>query len=446
MMGMLKTRSEWKWIAVLLIVVCSGQAETKVIKNFTLINGTGQPALPKAAMVVVDGRIDWVGPAAELKAPAGAATTDWSGKFVMPGIINLHGHLGNTIDLIQDPKNFTRANVEKQLKIYARYGVTTMLTMGSEKPLILQMRAEQRRTNMPGETRIYTALRGFTGEGGYPTSAPGMKGVPYEVTTLEQVRKDVAELAANQVDMVKIWVDDHLGRERKISFDLSKGIIENAHANHLKVAAHVFYLDDAKALVEAGLDGLAHSVRDRPVDQALIEAMKKRGVYQLPTLTRELSTFVFAQPGSMLDDPYLAPSVSPEMLRTLKSAEFQKQVAAEPDTAHGRAWYEMAKKNLKTLYDSGVKIGFGTDTGPPRRIQGYFEQVELERMAEAGLTPAQIIRIATKNSAEFLGANDIGTLEKGKWADLLVLGKDPLASMKNVRTIETVWIAGNRVN
>src|SRR4029077_2288748 len=108
------------------------------------------------------------------------------------------------------------------------------------------------------------------------------------------------------------------------------------------------------------------------------------------------------QPGSMLDDPYLAPSVSAEMLRTLKSAEFQKQVAAEPDTEHGRAWYEMAKKNLKTLYDAGVKIGFGTDTGPPRRIQGYFEQLELEMMAEAGLEPCQIIRTAARESAACL--------------------------------------------
>jgi imidazolonepropionase-like amidohydrolase len=446
MMGMLKIRSEWRWLGALLIAICGCHAETRVIKNFTLIDGTGRPALPNAAMVVVDGRIDWVGPAAGVKAPAGAAITDWSGKFVMPGIINLHGHLGNTIDLVQDPRNFTRANVEKQLKVYARYGVTTMLTMGSEQPLILEMRAEQRRTNMPGETRIYTALRGFTGEGGYPTSAPGMKGVPYEVTTVDQVRKDVAELAANHVDMVKIWVDDHLGRERKIPFDLSKAIIENAHANHLKVAAHIFYLDDAKALVNAGLHALAHSVRDKPVDRALIDAMKSRGVYQVPTLTRELSTFVFAQPGAMLDDPYLAPSVSPEMMRTLKSAEFQKQVAAEPDTAHGRAWLEMAKKNLKTLYDAGVRIGFGTDTGPARRIQGYFEQLELELMAESGLTPAQILPIATKNAAEFLGAKDLGTLESGKWADLLVLSKDPLASVKNVRTIETVWIAGNKVN
>ena len=182
-----------------------------------------------------------------------------------------------------------------------------------------------------------------------------MKGVPYEVTTVDQVRKDVAELAANKVDLVKIWVDDHLGRERKIPLDLAKNIIEEAHKKHLKVAAHVFYLDDAKVLVNAGLDALAHSVRDKPVDQALIDAMKKRGVYQLATLTRELSTFVFAQPGTMLDDPYLAPSVSGAMLRTLKSAEFQKQVAAEPDTEHGRAW--SAVENPRPLRIAAARAG-----------------------------------------------------------------------------------------
>ncbi len=430
-----------------LLLVSSAWAETKVIRNFTLIDGATSAPLPNAAMVIVDGRIQWVGPAADLKPPARVTATDLSGKFVMPGIINLHGHLGNTVDLAQDPKNFTRANVEKQLKTYAHYGVTSVLTMGSEQPLILQLRAEQRRTNRPGETRIFAALRGFTGEGGYPTTVPGMKGVPYEVSTVAQVRKDVAELAAHKVDIVKIWVDDHLGKEKKIPFDLSKAIIENAHANHLKVAAHVFYLDDAKALVNAGLDGLAHSVRDKPVDDELIAAMKERGAWQMAaTLSREASAFLFAQPGSMLDDPFFAPSVSPDVLRTLKSPEFQRKVAAEPDTAHGRAWLEMAKKNLKKLYDSGVKCGFGTDTGPPRRIQGYFEHLEMELMADTGLTPLQIITIATKNSADCLGASDLGTLQKGKWADLIVLGSDPLANIKNTRTIEAVWIAGNKVN
>src|SRR6266404_5956624 len=112
-----------------LLLVSSAWAETKVIRSFTLIDGAGLQPLPNAAMVIVDGRIQWVGPAADLKPPAGVAVIDLSGKFVMPGIINLHGHLGNTVDLAQDPKNFTRANVESQLKTYSSYGVTTMLTM-----------------------------------------------------------------------------------------------------------------------------------------------------------------------------------------------------------------------------------------------------------------------------------------------------------------------------
>jgi imidazolonepropionase-like amidohydrolase len=163
------------------------------------------------------------------------------------------------------------------------------------------------------------------------------------------------------------------------------------------------------------------------------------------TLTREASTFVFAKPSPMLNDPFFAPSVSANTLRTLKDPAFQSQVAAEPDAAHGREWLEMAKKNLKTLVDAGVKCGFGTDTGPPRRIQGYFEHWEMELMAEAGLTPQQIITIATRNSAEFLGANDLGVLKRGKWADLIVLGANPLENIKNTRTIESVWIAGNKV-
>jgi imidazolonepropionase-like amidohydrolase len=102
-------------------------------------------------------------------------------------------------------------------------------------------------------------------------------------------------------------------------------------------------------------------------------------------------------------------------------------------------------ENLKKLSDSGVKIGFGTDSGPPARFQGYFEQWELQLMVESGLTPMQVITDATHNAAEFLGAKDLGTLERGKWADLIVLGKNPLDDIHNTRAIEMVMIAGNKI-
>ncbi len=419
-------------------------AETLVLENFTLIDGNGGPPIANAAIVITDGRIKWAGPKAGLKSPAGSERRDLSGKFIMPGIINLHSHLGNGVDLTQDPKNFTSENLARQLALYASYGVTSTVSMGSDQDLIFAVRAAQR-IGRPRETRIFTAGRGFTGPAGYPTSAPGMKGVPYEVSSVEEVRKNVADLAAKKVDLVKIWVDDHLGKERKIPMDLSKAIIAEATRRKIKVAAHVFYLDDSKALVKAGLRALAHSVRDKDVDDELISAMKSSGAYQIATLTREISTFFFAKPGELVNDPYFTRGLSPSVATLLKTPDFQKRMLADPDYPHGAEWLAMARKNLKKLSDAGVKIGFGTDTGPPRRFQGFFEQWEMELMVEAGMTPMQVITSASKTAAEYLGeSKNLGTLQAGKWADLIVLGRNPLENIRNTRSIETVLIAGNK--
>jgi imidazolonepropionase-like amidohydrolase len=320
-----------------------------------------------------------------------------------------------------------------------------VLSMGTDQEPVYQLRADQR-AGRPRMTRIFTAGRGFTGVGGYPTTAQGMKGVPFEVASKEDVDKDVAWLAGKKVDIVKIWVDDHLGRDKKIPLDLAKAIIADAHHDGLKVAAHVFYLDDAKALIDAGLDGLAHSVRDKPVDDELIAAMKKRGAFQeAATLTREESTFIFAKPSPMLDDEFFTRGLSPSILATLKSAAYQQKIAADPDYSKYPEFLKQAMANLKKLSDSGVRIGFGTDSGPPARFSGYFEQWELELMVESGLTPTQVITDATRNAADFLLAKDLGTLERGKWADLIVINKNPLDNIRNTREIEFVMIAGNRI-
>jgi imidazolonepropionase-like amidohydrolase len=260
------------------------------------------------------------------------------------------------------------------------------------------------------------------------------------------VDQDVAQLAGKKVDVVKIWVDDHLGREKKIPLDLAKAIIADAHKHGVKVAAHVFYLDDAKALVDAGLDGLAHSVRDKPVDDELIASMKKHGAFQsAPTLAREESTFIFAKPAPFLDDPFFTRGVAPTVLATLRSPEYQHKVASDPDYAEYPRFLKMAMRNLKKLSEAGVEIGFGTDSGPPARFQGYSEHREMELMVTSGLTPMQVITDATRNAAEFLRAKDLGTLERGKWADLVVLSRNPLQDIRNTRAIEMVMIAGNRI-
>lgn len=422
--------------------------ETRVFQGFTLIDGTGKAALADAAMVITDGRITYVGAKKNLKIPAGKPEVmDLAGKFVIPGLINLHCHLGNTKRMGQDPKNFTRENVNEQLKIYAKNGVTSVLSMGSDQPLVFEMRAEQR-AGRPSLTRIYTAGRGFTGRAGYPTQAPGMKGVPYEVETEQQVIAAVKTEAAHKVDTLKIWVDDHLGKEKKISAALSAAIIREGMKYGIPTSAHVFYLSDAKQLIAAGLHGLGHSIRDQPVDDELIALMKKKQAWlAATTLTREYSVFAYPKGAPFADDPWFIRSADSADRETIKSAEYKKRMAAaDPHwPRYETEFIEIAKKNLKKLADAGVRFGFGTDTGPPGRFPGYFEHLEMEFMADAGLTPAQILNAATKSSAEFLGVGkSFGTLEKGKWADFVVMGKNPLQNIKNTRSVEQTWIAGNR--
>ncbi len=436
---------------VLLAAVIAWQAplfsEVKFLKNFSLIDGTDGKLRQGVSMVVTDGRITQVGSGA--KAPKGAEVIDLSGKVVMPGIIAGHGHLGNVRGFTQDPKNFTRENVDAQLKKYASYGVTSMVSMGSDQPLVFEIRKEQRE-GRPSVCRIITAGRGFTGKNGYPTSVPGMKGVPNEVGTVEEVNKAVDEQAAAKVDIIKIWMDDHLGKERKISPELAKAIITRAHSHGIKVAAHIFYREDARALIDGGLDMIVHSVRDKPVDPELIAMMKKKGAWQgAATLAREISMFYYAEPRPMFDDPFFLRGIGgpdSEVATRIKSSSWQQGLKKiDPDFDLYPGFFEQAKKNLKTLSDAGVNIGFGSDSGAsPVRFPGYFEHWEMELMKDAGLTTQQVLTSATRNIAKCLGIDkDFGTLEKGKWADLVVLDKNPLEDIRNTRTIHMTMIAGN---
>ena len=231
-----------------------------------------------------------------------------------------------------------------------------------------------------------------------------------------------------------------------MSPEVYRAVIDEAHKRGLRVATHLFYLADAKSLLDAGSDFVAHSIRDADVDADVIAKLKQRNVCVSPTLMREVSTFVYESTPTFFSDSLFLTHANREWMTALEKPEAQRAMRASPSAQRYKVALDVAKRNLKRLSDAGVPIAMGTDTGPTGRFQGYFELMELEQMVSAGLTPRQALTAATRDAARCMKLDrDLGTIEPGKWADFVVLDASPLANIANVRRIASVWIAGNRV-
>jgi imidazolonepropionase-like amidohydrolase len=358
-------------LTLLSVLAGQGMAETVVLEGALLIDGTGRPPLPNSALVIENGIIRAVGKTGPLRYPEGAKVIRVHGKTIIPALINLHGHLGLTRGLEQSADNYTRKNILEQLRQYLAYGVGAVVSLGSDQDLIYRLRKSQRARDWAG-ARFYTAGRGFGVEGGYPPQLANAQD-RYRPRTAEEARMQVQELASHRPDFVKIWVDDSFGRLPKMPAEISAAIIDEAHRHRLRVVAHVFYLADAKALVEAGVDGLGHSIRDQAVNAEIVHSMNSRGVFLVPTLVRDESTFAYGESPRWLLSPFFKAGTSREVLKALESPAFTERFRTDSDLPKLKAAFEMAKKNLKSLSESGVRVGFGTDSGRPARFQGYFE-------------------------------------------------------------------------
>lgn len=441
---LLRTSAAMCFVMTPLLFAAAPKQPVTALTHVRVIDGTGATPVEDATVVIQGNHILAVqrGSAA---VPAGAHVLDFHGDTVIPGLINAHGHLGLIADGQNSATAYTRENVLAELRQYESYGVTTMLSLGLNRDLLYSIREQQRQGKLDGAT-VFTADRGI----GVPDAAPGLPAAPdqiYRPANPAEARAAVDAMARRHADIVKVWVDSVGGTKPAMSPEIYRAVIDEAHKHHLRVAAHIYYLADAKSLVNDGVDVLAHSVRDQPVDQELINAMKRRGVRYIPTFTVDESFYIYAEHPGFMQLDFFKDALPPVVLNMLSSDAYAKKVDQDPHTAQHKADFAMDGKNLKTLYDAGIRVGFGTDSGAyPTRIPGFSEHRELEDMVHAGLTPMQALVCATSSNAALLGIEATrGTLRPGKRADLIVLAANPLDDITNTRSIVTIFHDGRTV-
>lgn len=413
--------------ACVLLAGCSKTPESVapvLYEGARLITGEPGAVIEDAAFLVEKGEFKAVGKRGSVEAPAGATRIDLKGKTVIPALVDAHAHLGWTLlnENRTDTNTYSKENLTDHLKRYAYYGIAAVRTLGIDPG---EAAFEVRAKPVPGAAILQTAGRGIA----MPGAGPGQaywRPVAYGVSNEAEARAAVRELVAKKVDIVKVWVDDRNHTVQKLTPELRRIIIDEAHKNGMRVAAHIFYLDDAKDLIRAGIDGFAHGVRDVDIDDEFLTLIKSRPeVWVIPNLPDR---------GTRPEDLELA-------AQTLPPAQVQR--LRDNPTPPNIPLYNVQARNLLKLSDAGVKIAYGTDAGV---AVGWTAHQELADMVFAGMTPAQVLTAATKTAAEVMQADKLGAVAVGKSANFVVLDANPLDDITNTRKISQVYLEGSAID
>jgi imidazolonepropionase-like amidohydrolase len=474
------------FIVIVLLVSCTTVPKTDlIITGATLIDGTGGQPLPESTIFIQDGHIAKVTSGSEARLPNDAEIIDANGKYVMPGLADMHFHL--SLGLPQ-PRLENESDIVFARALY--YGVTTVLAIGASdaSPASIHSHRARRAAGELQAPYIYGTGGHLTLHGTHPiytlfpppirqradelaAETPEIEPVDLYslgiglsiVRTEEAARKAVRERAEAGMDAIKITVesgptpfgDDH----PQMSVEMIRAIVEEAAKHGLGVFAHITSLDELQATLEGGAAGVVHTVWDRPFPDAdLADRMAAKRFFVIPTTSvyRGTVSLYYIDEPIDLDDPFLRETVSgnevtrlrdPELITRFRS-RWQRPLASAEDRKKAIELHvDELLTNVGMLHERGVPIVLGTDTGTLFSFAGYSVHDELEYLVRAGLTPGEALEAATRRAAEMLNAEDeFGTIEPGKRADLLILGENPLDDIRNTRSLQVVISEGQVIN
>ena len=403
----------------------------------TLIVGDGNVPIEDSVFLVEGSTFRLVGRQGEVEPPEGAVRVDLSGKTVIPALIDAHQHIGLTDvqDWTNRTENYTRENLVEHLERSAYHGVAATMSLGLEFDELLAF--ELREEVLPNGALFLTSGRGIAATPNAGPTAPHLLGIPRGAIDVDEGRAGVAELDSYGVELVKIWVDGRRGTVPKIAPDVYRAIIDEAHSRGMRVVAHIGAsnaLADAKDLIEAGVDGFAHTVRDRGIDAEYMELVRQHpDVWTLPNLPGNLP--------SMGNLSWLSETLPPSAIETMRE-EIQGELTAGPSPS-----FSLQCRNLEKNHEAGMVIGLGTDSGGltiPFYV-GWTAHTEMRDMVNCGLSPMEAIMAATSVNAEILGLDGLGMIAVGMSASFVVLDANPLDNINNSTRISQVYLRGVEV-
>jgi imidazolonepropionase-like amidohydrolase len=455
------------WRAAVLAIglaasAASADDKTIVLRGAALWDGRASELAPDATVVVRGDRIVSVGKGEPSDVPKDAEIVRLSGLTLLPGLIDLHTHI-----LCGAPGGGTEASEvaadgwPAKLAGFLLAGVTSVRDLGDFEDDVFLVRDRERRGEI-ASPRLFVVGPIFTAPGGHPNamtmtvqvSPDRLETLAARVTDPAVARERVRALAKRGADAIKAVYSGGpaLGGIPKLDAACLEAIVDEAHRAGLRVVVHTDTLEDAKAVVRAGADGLEHGV-DLPnahVDDELIALLKEHGTFYVPTLAVQESMTRLADLSGFLEFPEIrrdVPAATLDLARSGKSN--MSRIASAPSIASMmRARLEDAKANFRKVATAGVRVGMGTDAGNWITFFGPSAHRELELIVDAGLTPVQALASATREAAAHLGrpGADLGTVEPGKLADLVAVEGNPLRDASALRNVVFVMKGGRRLD